>query len=221
MLLTETIKNSIQAIEMKNNAAQNKSDFAAYSARLSMVTKFGDNVRKISEVASRMHTQHVTNAPVFTYDLRQGILDAIDACGNGIAGGSLTDDAVYQLREAGNKMDTQVKAIWKDEAPRYSNGVKGYLSLISGLTTNPTQSKELVDQIDKIINGTPTLDNINQLVMSVAAARQITKSFTATPEITGFLQKVSSHRASVADLTPNILDWLQSRGLMTKVKLVF
>ena len=62
---------------------------------------------------------------------------------------------------------------------------------------------------------------INALVSKVDEANKITSNFPLKPEIEVFLKKVSAQRASIADLTPNILEWLREHKLREKFKVNF
>ena len=111
--------------------------------------------------------------------------------------------------------------IWPDASLKYSEGSKGYLSMIGGLSNDPKRAKELADNITKTVAGDPSIKAVKSLVSDVAEAKQITDEFSLNPEIENFLKKVSSQRATVFDLSPNILTWLNEKNLTSKLKIRF
>ena len=108
-----------------------------------------------------------------------------------------------------------------DTSLKYSEGSKGYLSMIGGLSNDPKRAKELADNITKTVAGDPSIKAVKSLVSDVAEAKQITDEFSLNPEIENFLKKVSSQRATVFDLSPNILTWLNEKNLTSKLKIRF
>lgn len=67
----------------------------------------------------------------------------------------------------------------------------------------------------------PSIKAAKSLVSDVTEAKQITEEFSLNPEIEDFLKKVSSQRATVNDLTPNVLIWLKGKNLTGKLKIRF
>lgn len=55
----------------------------------------------------------------------------------------------------------------------------------------------------------------------VKEAKEITDSFSLNPVIEAFLKKVSAQQATVADLTPDVIKWLQDKQLLSKLKVRF
>ena len=92
---------------------------------------------------------------------------------------------------------------------------------MGGLSNDPKRAKELSDNITKTVAGDPSIRAVNNLVTDVAEAKRIAEKFSLNPEIEDFLKKVSSQRATVLDLTPNILTWLKEKDLTQKLKIRF
>lgn len=93
--------------------------------------------------------------------------------------------------------------------------------MIGGLSNDPQRAKELTDNITKTVAGDPSIKTVKSLVSDVAEAKQIIDGFSLNPEIEDFLKKVSAQRATVLDLTPNILTWLREKNLTGKLKIRF
>ena len=134
---------------------------------------------------------------------------------------TLTLDAVKVLQTKGETYASQLKLVWKDAATKYAEGTKGYLSMISGLTQDPRKARELGDSITRTVEGALSINAINTLVSTVGEAKTITDSFALSPAIEAFLKKVSSAQATVTDLTPEIMQWLKDKQLLSKLKVRF
>ena len=152
---------------------------------------------------------------------RNELLACIDDCGNGVSEMRLTLETVRLLKSKGDAVAAQIKIVWRDAAQKYSDGPKGYLSMIGGLSNDPKRAKDLTDSITQTVAGNPSIKAVNSLVSYVAEAKQITDQFSLNPEIEDFLKKVSSQRATVLDLTPNVMTWLKEKNLNQKLKIRF
>ena len=93
--------------------------------------------------------------------------------------------------------------------------------MIGDLSDNPTRSKELADNIGKLVSSDPTIKGIKQLVSDVTEAKKIVEAFSLNPEIERFLQKVSAKKATIVDLSPNVLTWLEEKNLTNKLHIRF
>lgn len=93
--------------------------------------------------------------------------------------------------------------------------------MISGLTQDPKKSKELGERITKTVAGGLSISAINSLVSDVKEAKAITDSFSLSQSIEDFLKKVSSQQATITDLTPEVMQWLKDKKLLSKLKVRF
>lgn len=221
MLLTETMKNSTSAIKKKKAMQDNKKaaeDFVKALRKLYCVSQ----VIKVNlDCATEMKKSGIVPYPVMKQQMRDELLELADSCGRGAFEGTLTMDMVTALEAKGDSVAQQMKIVWEASSAQYAEGTKGYLSMIAELTDNPKRARELVDSITKTVGGAFDVCNIKKLVKEVAEAKEIVDAFSLNPEMEDFLRKVSSFRATAVDLTPDVLVWLQEKGLMSKLRIIF
>lgn len=221
MLLTETIHNSTSAIQKRKSMQANKKaaeDFAGALAKLAQVSQA---IKATLDCAAEMKHSDIIQDPAMNQQRRDELLSFADTCGRGVFEGTLTMDMVRALEKSGDLAAQQLNHTWKDSAAKYAEGTKGYLSMIGGLTDDPQHARELADSIVKTVDGTLTVPNIKKLVREVSEAKKITDAFSLNPEIEAFLKKVSFQQATIVDLTPDILAWLQEKHLTKKLKIRF
>ena len=168
-----------------------------------------------------MKEKGIVSTSLMDEPTRNELLACIDDCGNGVSEMRLTLETVRLLKSKGDAVAAQIKIVWRDAAQKYSDGPKGYLSMIGGLSNDPKRAKDLTDSITQTVAGNPSIKAVNSLVSYVAEAKQITDQVSLNPEIEDFLKKVSSQRATVLDLTPNIMAWLKEKNLNQKLKIRF
>lgn len=221
MLLTETIKKSINAIQARRIALEKKQGAETYTKALAKLADQNDTITTILDCAKEMKDKRIVESSVLPKSVRDDFVVSVGECGAAIAEGNLTLDAVKLLQTKGEKFASQLKLVWKDAANKYAEGTKGYLSMISGLTQDPRKAREIGESITKTIEGELSINAINKLVSDVKLAKEITDSFSLSPAIETFLKKVSSQQATVTDLTPDVMQWLKDKKLLSKLKVRF
>lgn len=221
MRLTETIDNCTSAIKKRRATIESKHYAETYAKALAQLAQVAESMKETLDCAAAMKDNGIVSDPLMDESTRRDLMACIDDCGNGVSEMKLTMEAVRLLKAKGDAVSTQIKIIWRDASLKYSEGTKGYLSMIGGLSNDPKRAKELADNITKTIAGDPSIKSVKSLVSDVTKAKQITDEFSLNPEIENFLEKVSSHRATVFDLTPDILAWLKEKNLTNKLKIHF
>ena len=221
MLLTETIKNSTSAIKKRRATIESKQHAETYAKALVQLAQATESIKGTLDCATVMKESGIVSTPLMDETTRSDLLACINDCGNSVSEMKLTLEAVRLLKSKGDAVSTQVKIVWRDASVKYSDGFKGYLSMIGGLSSDPKRAKELADSITKTVAGDPSIKAIKSLVADVAEAKKITDEFSLNPEIEDFLKKVSAQRATVFDLTPSIMKWLQEKSLTGKLKIRF
>ena len=224
MLLSNTIQKSTTAIKLRRNATDNKAKAESYFKALSQLDQTAKSIETTLKCAIEMKCQGIISESILVEEVKADLLACIDSCGNGVTPDSeeqLSLATVKLLQSKGDAIASSIKVVWKEAASNYAKGSTGYLSMIGSLTDNPKQARELVEGINKTIEGDPSINSISKLVIDVAEAKKITDSFSIGPKIESFLKKVSSQQATVADLTPDVITWLKEKKLMGKLKVRF
>lgn len=221
MLLTETIKISTSAIKKRRATIESKQHAETYAKALAQLARATDSIKETLDCAVVMKESGIVSTPLMDETTRSDLLVCINDCGNGVSEMKLTFEAVKLLKSKGDAVSAQVKIVWKDASQKYSQGSRGYLSMIGGLSNDPKRARELADSITKTVASDPSIKAIKSLVSDVKEAQQIADTFSLNPEIEAFLKKVSSQQATVVDLTPNILNWLKEKKLIGKLKIRF
>lgn len=221
MLLNETITNSINAINEKRAAQTRKKSIEEFSAALTTLNTVCSQLETVTTCMKELKNSGIISTPVMMSTTRDELLSSVDDCGGSIEYGSLSRDMVMVFKSHMNTAKAELNTAWLSNASTYSDGPRGYLSMISGLTENPEEARELESTIYKITSSTISLKQIKDLASSVATANEINAGFSLEPGIETFLKKVSSQQATVADLTPAVQKWLKEKGLMEKLKISF
>lgn len=221
MLLTETVKNCTSAIKQRRATIESKQNAETYAKALAQLAQATEGIKGTLDCATAMKEKGIVSTPLMDEPTRRELLACINDCGNGVSEMQLTLEAVRLLKSKGDAVATQIKIVWRDAAQKYSDGSKGYLTMIGGLSNDPKRAKELADNITQTVSGDPSIKAVNNLVSDVAEANKIAEGFSLSPTIEHFLKKVSSQQATVADLTTDVIAWLNDKKLMEKLKVRF
>ena len=200
---------------------ESKQHAESYAKALAQLAQVSEGIENTLNCAVAMKESQLVDTPLLDETTRTELLNCINDCGNGISELTLTLDSVKLLKSKGDAFATQIKMIWKDAASKYSDGTKGYLSMLGSLSDNPKKAKDLADNIKKIVAGDPSIKSISDLVTDVMLSKEIIESFALNTSIETFLHKVSAQQATVMDLTPEILTWLKDKNLLFKLKIRF
>ena len=221
MLLTETIKNSTSAIKKRRATIESKQHAETYAKALVQLAQATENIKSTLDCAIVMKESGIVSNPLIDETTRSDLLACINDCGNGVSEMKLTLEAVRLLKSKGDAVSTQVKIVWRDASAKYSDGSKGYLSMIGGLSSDPIRAKELAASITRTVASDPSIKAVKSLITDVAEAKRITDEFSLNSEIEDFLKKVSASQATINDLTPNVLMWLKEKKLTGKLRIRF
>lgn len=221
MLLTETIKNCTSAIKKRRTTIESKQNGENYTKALVQLAQVTKSMKDTIDCAAAMKEKGIVGTPLIDETTRSELLTCVDDCGNDVSEMRLTLGTVKLLKSKGDAVAVQIKNEWRNAAGQYSEGPKGYLSMIGGLSNDPKLAQDLTERLAQTVAGNPSVKAVNRLVSDVAEAKQITNQFSLNPEIEDFLKKVSSQQATVLDLTPNIMAWLKEKNLNQKLKIRF
>lgn len=159
--------------------------------------------------------------PLLDNGTKTELLEAIDDCGIALENGQLGKESVQVFGSRAKQLQRDLTAAWKVCATHYADSVSGYLGIVQGLTDRPKEVADLRDQIIKLTSSDPTVVATKRLASDVTQANGIISQFSLKPEIEVFLRKVSSKTATVKDVTPEVLSWLESKKLVDKLRVSF
>lgn len=93
------------------------------------------------------------------------------------------------------------------------------LSIIIPVHSNPMIVKNCVANIKKCEKWPLTLDSVSSCLNAKKMANELIEGMSLDDDIKLFLQKVSSRTATLADITPQIMEWINSENISDKIAL--
>lgn len=221
MLLVDTIANCTAAIQKKASVQQKKQADEAFSHAIGRLSQVNDALNETLTCMTELRNKNISTAPILHKQTKDELLACVNACGRSLSEGTLDLSEVNAVSANLKTAQAELTVAWERDVATYADGPRGYLSIIGGLTDDPESVRQLAKSIEDIMTETVSRKQINALVSKVDEANKITSNFPLKPEIETFLKKVSAQRATISDLTPNILEWLKEHKLLEKLKVNF
>ena len=219
-MLTETITNSVQAIEKLRRQRENKAAAAQFSEALTKLNACVTQTQKTLDCAEELRACHISETPVLTKAVLDGLRETVNDCGNAVSDSSLNVDKARLLEFRAKTAKEELDAAWNQDASALVEPLKSRLSILRGLSADGSRIRELESSMQNALTCPVTRERIRFFAQNVAEAKQIADNFPLDAEIEGFLQKVSQRQATLADLTPEVSTWLSEYGFQRKFRIV-
>lgn len=220
-MITDSIQSCISAVKQKQDALRSKQSFEEYQKTLALLSVECQNLERSLDTIDSIEKNKISDMPLLDNGTKTELLEAIDDCGIALENGQLGKESVQVFGSRAKQLQRDLTAAWKVCATHYADSVSGYLGIVQGLTERPKEVADLRDQIIKLASSDPTVVATKRLASDVAQANGIISQFSLKPEIEVFLKKVSSKTATVKDVTPEVLSWLESKKLVDKLRVSF
>ena len=220
-MITDSIQSCISVIKQKQDVLRNKQSYEDYQKALASLSKECQSLGGSLDTLDSIEKYKISNSPLLNNGIKTELLNAIDQCGEALANGQLSKEAIQVFGSHTKQLQRELTASWKMYAGHYAEGVTGYLGIIQGFTDNPKEVDELRTRIGNLANGDPTPTAAKKLSADVTQANAIISKYSLKPEIEVFLKKVAAKQATVSDLSPEVLNWLSNQKLLEKLKLSF
>ena len=220
-MITDSIQSCISAVKQKQDALRSKQSFEEYQKTLALLSVECQNLERSLDTIDSIEKNKISDAPVLDEGTKKELLEVIDDCGIALENGQLGKEGVQVFGSRTKQLQRDLTAVWKVRATQYADTVTGYLGIVQGLTDRPKEVDELKTRIGNSVNGDPSPASAKKLSADVSQAKAIISRYSLKPEIESFLRKVAVKQATVADLNPTVISWLDAQNLLAKLKISF
>lgn len=220
-MITDSIQSCISAVNQKQDALRSKQSFEEYQKTLALLSVECQNLERSLDTIDSIEKNKMSDSPLLDNGTKMELLEAINDCGIALENGQLGKEGVQVFGSRTKQLQRDLTTTWKECATRYADSVTGYLGIVQGLTDKPKEVDELKARIGNTVNGDPSAASAKKLSADIAQANVIISKFSLKPEIEVFLKKVAAKKATVSDLSPEVLNWLSDQKLLEKLKLSF
>lgn len=209
-----TILDSVQATNNKQAAKVFKDQVNALSQCISQLEQLLNLIKAMQEKK--------ISSKVFTVEIKDSLQNAVDTCGQKTSDHTLDVSAVTALKNSIELCRKNVDITWKEAANALSNGVENSLSSLKGLMQNQQEAEDLLEALEKAKVSIPgSVKAIDAFLNNVKKGKGMIDDLHLDEEAEKFIVKVRLQQATVADLTPHIMDWLKENNLTGQIKVGF
>jgi len=161
---------------------------------------------------------------IISQDIKDSLQAAVDNCGEKIYDHSLDISSVTSLKSAVELCRNSLENAWKGIADEKCGSIVESLATLKGLLGNKKEVEEILIFLTSARKNMPTSSrSLSVFANYVEKGKRIVDEldFMSDLQIKAFIDKVRQQKATVADLTPPVLAWLNKNHLTDKIMLRF
>lgn len=151
-----------------------------------------------------------------SFELSMKIHKIIVNTQNCVHNGLIYEDQLDECKNELKQITKEIEAEWMIHFKLNYSKVIGTLNAV--INTNRIVIQKCIDEIQE---GRPwkDLNSLKTMQKGLLSAESIIDNLDLSNEIIGFLQKIKFGTATVADLNPRILEWIEKENLQNKIGL--
>ncbi len=222
-MILDSLRSASNTILDSVSAANDKHAVEKYQKQLMMLNISTSQLSQLLKIIRLLDEKDITHK-VVSVDVKNALVQAIDNCGEKTADHSLDEGSVTALKNAITSLRGEVDNAWKTEASKRCTPIIESVNSLKGLLQNKKEAEEIIDYLGKAKATTPvSTKDLDKFLKYTERGREIINGlhFESDTEVKIFIGKVGAQRATVRDLSPHILEWINSNNLTDKIKLRF
>ena len=147
----------------------------------------------------------------------------IESCDKIVQSGAANNSTTQYISSETKKLYAVIGQEWAEYYSQATANILILLDTVIGIIPNESKAIYAANKIKKAATWNATVDNYNYLKQGIAEADQILEDLDLDKdsEILAFLRLVSAGKATILNLTNEILDWLNKENLAGKIYLKF
>lgn len=220
-MILESLQSANSTILDSVQALSNKQAAKAFKDQVTALGKCTSQLEQLLNLIKAMQEKKISSK-VFTVEIKDSLQDAVDTCGQKTNDHTLDASAVTALKNAIELCRKNVDIIWKEAANDLLNGVENSLASLKGLLQNKQEVEGLLYALQKAKVSIPESPKaIDTFLENVKRGKDLIDELHLDEEVEKFIEKVRNQQATVADLSPHIMDWLKENYLTDQIKIRF
>lgn len=220
-MILEALRSANHTISDSVQTASNKQAAKAFKDQVNALLQYTSQLEQLLNLIKAMQEKKISSK-VFTVKIRGSLQDAVNACGQKTNDHTLDVSTVAALKNAIELCRNNVDVTWKEAANELSNGVENSLISLKGLLQNKQEAEELLEALQKAKCSIPGSSKaIDAFLENVKRGKELIDELHLDEEVERFIVKVRTQQATVADLSPHIMDWLRENRLTGQIKVRF
>lgn len=118
--------------------------------------------------------------------------------------------------------DEEWKQKWFSYAKVQSEEVIRGLNSIKKVASSADDINYIIDGLERLTSKWPISEsNISQFSKYLVQSREKLTNLNATPGVRQFLEQVANNKATIEDITPEVIEWLKENKFSSNIKISF
>ena len=131
-------------------------------------------------------------------------------------------DDIYKFSRSFRKLEEDLKMSWTHYVRNKNQDIIGLLERLQNIVSNPQEIKQLIVELKKFENKWPVNSiSLNRYHEHLSSAKKVITDMNASKGVQEFIEKVASNRATLDDLTDEVISWLRKQQLTNKLIIKF
>lgn len=220
-MILESLQSANSTILDSVRAANNKQAAKAFKDQVIALSQCTLQLEQLLNLIKAMQEKKISSK-AFTMEIKDSLQDAVDTCGQKTSDHTLDVSAVTALKNSIELCRKNVDITWKEAANDLSNGVEDSLASLKGMLQNKQEAEKLLEALEKAKVSLPgSAKVIDTFLDNVKRGKGLIDGLHLDEEAERFIAKVRTQQATVADLSPHIMDWLKENHLTGQIKVRF
>jgi hypothetical protein len=211
-------KDLIDKVSIEQVLVSRHKQYAAFFSELEDSLPLLNDFQRSSQILQEQCPDHFSRQNV------TGIINKINVILTGLQNGSEPPkkNMVTQISEDVKVLEKELKVAWQEYVSKTTQNSLGLLESIKGILNDFSKIDDTVKKLLQVQKQWPVLNKtFHDLTGALTEARQIIQDLNAGDDVHKFLDLVSSRKARVSDLKPEILDWLRRQELTDNLEITF
>lgn len=171
------------------------------------------NTKKYFEIIEYCNAEFEFN--VKCVDQLKDLLKSLNDC----VFDSFVDEEMYKISEKNFKIvEKQIKSEWELFHKSKTISIKNTLNIIFNI--NKFNVERCLIDISTAEKWESDIQKYQQMKKGLDDAQNLIANLNLNDDVVVFLKKISTKRATITDLTPEIIDWIYKENLEKKIKIV-
>ena len=147
----------------------------------------------------------------------------LGACDKVVQAGAANNATTQYISSESKKLYTVIGYEWTEYYANSTTNILSLLDTVKGIIPDENKSIYATNKIKKAASWNTSIENYNYLKQGIAEADKILEDLDLDEdsEILAFLKLVSEGKATLCDLTDEILVWLKSEKLEQRISIKF
>ena len=220
-MILESLQSANSTILDSVQATNNKQAAKNFKAQVNALSQCVSQLEQLLNLIKAIQSKNISSN-IFTIEIKESLQDTVDTCGQKTNDHTLDVSAVTALKNAIELCKKNVEISWKEAAEDLSNGVQNSLLSLKGLLSNKQEAEDILNALAKAKTALPGSSKaIDTFLDNIKRGKGLIDGLHLDEEAEEFIGKVRTQRATVADLTPHIMDWLKENHLTGQIKVRF